>query len=84
VCHTIGGLNDIVARVNGRTEDGIQAIIAHTHEMVPFMPPFGGSDAERGTLAIFLSRIEKGQVRFDSLFRLLTAPSPAGEEGPRE
>lgn len=56
-CHTIGGLNDIRDRVRGRTEDGIAAIINHTREMVPWMPPFAGTDRERRIMAAYLFRL---------------------------
>ena len=61
-CHTIGGINDIRDRVRGRTEDGLAAIIGHTHNMVPFMPPFSGLDSERLILAKFLYGLSKGSV----------------------
>ncbi len=54
VCHTIGGVNDIRKRLRGRTEDGIAVIIGHTNEMVPFMAPFSGTEAERMQLARYL------------------------------
>lgn len=63
VCHTIGGINDIAERVKGRTEDGIFVILAHTHEMLPFMPPFSGTEDERRTLAGFLYGISKATIK---------------------
>ncbi len=63
VCHTIGGINDIAKKVKGRTEDGIFAILGHTHDMVPFMPPFSGTEDERRTLAGFLYGISKGTIK---------------------
>lgn len=62
VCHTIGGINDIVQRVRGRSEDGIAAIIAHTHEMVSFMPPFSGTVEERRLLARYLYQAATGGI----------------------
>ena len=62
-CHTIGGINDIVARVQGRPEDGIYVILGHTQEMVPFMPPFSGTDQERRTMAGFLFHLADGTVK---------------------
>ncbi|MBU0968807.1 MAG: cytochrome c [Proteobacteria bacterium] len=59
-CHTIGGINSIVDRVQGRTADGIYVILGHTQEMVPFMPPFSGTDQERRTVADFLFRLADG------------------------
>ena len=61
-CHTIGGINDIRDRVRGRTEDGLAAIIGHTHNMVPFMPPFSGLESERLILAKFLYGLSKGSI----------------------
>jgi mono/diheme cytochrome c family protein len=57
VCHTIGGVNNIATRVKGRSQDGIYVIIAHTHQMVPFMPPFSGTSAEQQALAAYLYQI---------------------------
>jgi hypothetical protein len=62
-CHTIGGINNIVDRVQGRTADGIYVIIGHTQEMVPFMPPFSGNDQERRTMADFLFRLADGTIK---------------------
>jgi mono/diheme cytochrome c family protein len=62
VCHTIGGINDIAKKVDGRTVDGIFVILGHTHEMIPFMPPFSGAEDERKTLAGFLYGISNNQI----------------------
>jgi len=62
-CHTIGGINNIVDRVQGRTADGLYVIIGHTQEMVPFMPPFSGTDQERRTIAYFLFRLGDGTIK---------------------
>ncbi len=62
-CHTVGGINDIVARVQGRTADGIYVILGHTQEMVPFMPPFSGTDQERRTMADFLFHLADGTIK---------------------
>lgn len=59
MCHTIGGLNDIRDRLRGRTLDGVAVILAHTHEMVPFMPPFSGTAAERRIAAQFLFELTR-------------------------
>jgi len=53
-CHTIGGVNDIRYRVRNRSIDGISAILDHTNEMVPWMPPFAGNSNERVVLANYL------------------------------
>jgi len=62
VCHTIGGINDIAARVRGRSRDGIAVILSHTREMVPFMAPFSGSDDERRKLADFLYQLGEREI----------------------
>lgn len=67
-CHTIDGLNDIRQRVKGRSEDGIFVYLSHISEMVPFMPPFSGTEAERKILARFLYRLAQDRIP-------LTAPS---------
>jgi MFS family permease len=61
-CHTIGGINDIRERVRGRSEDGISVILAHTHDMAPFMPPFSGQEGERLILAKFLYGLSQGAI----------------------
>jgi cytochrome bd-type quinol oxidase subunit 1 len=79
-CHTIDGLNDIRSRVKNRSEDGIFVYLSHIGEMVPFMPPFSGTQDERRILARFLYRL--AQDRID-----LAAPSrytPLAEKVPRE
>jgi mono/diheme cytochrome c family protein len=61
-CHTIGGINDIAQRVTGRPVDGIYVILGHTHQMIPFMSPFSGTDEERRVLARYLYRLSQGQT----------------------
>jgi hypothetical protein len=61
-CHTIGGINDIVDRVRGRSLDGIEVILGRTRQMVPFMAPFSGTDAERKELASFLFDLANGKL----------------------
>jgi len=53
-CHTLDGANNVLKCVRDRSEDGIYVIIAHTHEMVPWMSPFTGTDHEQRVLANFL------------------------------
>lgn len=52
-CHTVEGLNSIRDRVAGRSPDGIAAIINHTREMVPWMPPFAGTRRESELMAAY-------------------------------
>jgi mono/diheme cytochrome c family protein len=54
VCHTLGGINDITARLRGRTLESVNAITSITESMVPFMTPFNGSEAERLTMSAYL------------------------------
>jgi mono/diheme cytochrome c family protein len=56
-CHTIGGRNDIVDRFKGRSEPGIYVILGRTEDMVPWMPPFTGTDEERKIAAHFLKNL---------------------------
>ncbi len=79
-CHTIGGINDIVKKVDGRTEDGIFVIIGYTHEMVPFMPPFSGTEAERRTLAGYLYGIAQGTIKLQDPSRLVPAKGGGNHE----
>jgi hypothetical protein len=67
-CHTIGGVNNIVDRVKGRSLDGIAVIVGRTHEMVPFMPPFAGNDEERHLLASFLHDLATGKTAVQPFF----------------
>jgi mono/diheme cytochrome c family protein len=79
-CHTIGGINDIRARVEGRTEDGIFVILKLTHEMVPFMPPFSGTDDERQTLARFFYQLSNKEIGLKSLSRFTALQNPERHE----
>jgi hypothetical protein len=74
-CHTIGGINNIARRARGRSRDGIAVILSHTHEMVPFMPPFSGTPEERLMLAGFLYQLSQGEVRLRPSARLLPPES---------
>ena len=74
VCHTLGGINDIVQRVRGRSEDGILAILAHTHEMVAFMPPFAGTAEERRLLARYLFQLAEGNLPVTASSRFAAGP----------
>jgi hypothetical protein len=76
-CHTIGGINDIRARIDGRSIDGLYVIVGRTHDMISFMPPFSGNQEEQRLLARFLYRLGQGQVQMESLARHL----PAAKEG---
>lgn len=78
-CHTIGGINDISARLGGRSEDGIYVILGHTREMVSFMPPFTGTADERRILARFLYELGEGRVRVQSRARFVLAPGEGYE-----
>jgi mono/diheme cytochrome c family protein len=62
MCHTIGGINDIKKKVKERPEDGIFVILGHTQEMVPFMPPFSGTEQEQRILAHFLYQLANGKI----------------------
>jgi len=65
-CHTIGGINDIRTRVKNRSEDGIFVYLSHIGEMVPFMPPFSGTEAERRILARFLYRLAQDRIHLNA------------------
>ena len=54
VCHTRDGVNAISRHVRGRSEPGLRVIIDHLPEIVPFMPPFSGSEIERHLLVRYL------------------------------
>jgi mono/diheme cytochrome c family protein len=70
-CHTIGGLNDIKDRLQGRSEDGIYVILGNTHQMVPFMPPFSGTDTERRVLSTFLYQLTSGEIKLKAPSRFM-------------
>ena len=71
VCHTIDGINSIKTRVQGRSLDGLRVIVAHTHEMVPFMTPFSGTQKELDTLASFLYQLGQDRVKMDFTGRFI-------------
>lgn len=71
VCHTIGGLNDITDRLKGRSRDGIYVLAGYTSRMVPFMAPFGGTDAERRIMADYLYRLTAGETEVVAPSRFL-------------
>ncbi|MEJ2646986.1 MAG: cytochrome ubiquinol oxidase subunit I [Sedimentisphaerales bacterium] len=60
-CHTIGGRNSIIDRFKGRSEPGIYVILGNTEEMVPWRPPFTGTNEERKIMAHFLKNLIEGQ-----------------------
>jgi mono/diheme cytochrome c family protein len=70
-CHTIGGLNDIQDRLQGRSEDGIYVILGNTHQMVPFMPPFSGNEVERRVLSRFLYQLTSGEIKLEAPSRFI-------------
>jgi hypothetical protein len=72
VCHTIGGMNDIKDRLRGRTEDGIFVLLGHAGDMVPFMPPFSGSEQERRVLASFLYQLANGKIEIGAPSRFFS------------
>ncbi len=74
VCHTIGGINDIQSKVKGRSLDGVRVIVAHTHDMVPFMSPFSGTQEEQGILASFLYQLGQGRIQINSTGRFINVP----------
>ncbi len=63
VCHTIGGINDINKRLQGRTLEGINAITSITENLMPFMPPFTGSEQERLTMSTYLYYMANKNIR---------------------
>jgi hypothetical protein len=69
MCHTIYGINSIMSRVYGRSEDGLAVIINHTNEMVPFMPPFSGTEEERRLLAKFLYKLYQEEIIITGYYR---------------
>jgi cytochrome bd-type quinol oxidase subunit 1 len=54
-CHTLNGVNPLIARVRGLSEDAIFARVGALNSPAsPWMPPFVGTDEERRALAHFL------------------------------
>ena len=64
-CHTIGGRNDIRSRFKGTTERGIYVILGRTEQMVPWMPPFSGTDEERSKMSHFISKLLEHQYKLE-------------------
>jgi hypothetical protein len=56
-CHTVGGRNNIIDRFKGRSEPGIYVMLGRTEQMVPWMPPFAGTDEERKITAQFIREL---------------------------
>jgi mono/diheme cytochrome c family protein len=79
-CHTIGGINDIRTRVKNRSEDGIFVYLSHISEMVPFMPPFSGTEAERRILARFLYRLAQDRIHLSAPSRYTPLTGEVGHE----
>ena len=79
-CHTIDGLNDIRTRVKNRSEDGIFVYLSHISEMVPFMPPFSGTEAERRILARFLYRLAQDRIHLNAPSRYTPLTGEASHE----
>jgi mono/diheme cytochrome c family protein len=75
-CHSVGGKNDIRDRLRGRSRDGAYVIIGHTEQMVPWMPPFSGTDKERKLMSEFLVKLAEGQ---ETLSETTRYPPPAKE-----
>ncbi len=71
VCHTIDGLNDIKARVKGRSRDGIFVIVGNSHKMVPFMPPFSGSRQEQRIVSEFIYRLANDEIELQAPSRFI-------------
>lgn len=76
-CHTIGGRNDIRDRFEGRTERGIYVILGRTEQMVPWMPPFSGTDEERSKTSHFISKLLEHRYGLDDPSRY---PPMEGQE----
>ncbi len=65
-CHSINGINDIRDRVSGRSQYGIFVIVGNTNRMIPFMPPFSGSEKEQKLLSNFLYRLSESRANIKS------------------
>jgi hypothetical protein len=79
-CHTIDGINDIRKRVKGRSENGIAIYLTHIDEMVPFMPPFSGTEKEKKILARFLYRLANKRIALEAPSRYTPLNGEAGHE----
>ncbi|MBK7047294.1 MAG: cytochrome C [bacterium] len=56
-CHSIGGpLNDVLPLTAGLPETGLESQLAGQGSVVPYMPPFAGTRAERAAVAAYLAR----------------------------
>lgn len=71
VCHTIDGLNDIKAKVKGRSRDGVFVIVKNSHKMVPFMPPFSGSRQEQRIVSEFIYRLANDEIQLQAPSRFI-------------
>jgi Cytochrome C oxidase, cbb3-type, subunit III len=75
-CHTLRGVNPIVDRVRGMSEQAIFTRIGALNSPAsPWMPPFVGTDAERRALARFL-RAQAEQPAAGSPLELTSIQNP--------
>ena len=72
-CHTVGGPNDIRDRFEFRPRDAARVFVGRTMQMVPFMPPFIGNEAERLLLADFLYDLSHGKAELADPWRFMGA-----------
>jgi mono/diheme cytochrome c family protein len=80
-CHTIGGKNDIRDRFAGRSERGIYVILGRTEQMVPWMPPFSGTDEERSKLSHFLDKLAERKLELEEPSRYPSAKRGGQTDG---
>jgi mono/diheme cytochrome c family protein len=71
-CHTLNGSNSITGNLTrlypGQTwnSDVIDAYVKNIHGARIYMPPFPGTAAERGALAVYLARLQEASDRIPS------------------
>ena len=66
-CHTVGGYQDIVPHLAGRTADDLDVILMDLSSFRGYMPPFAGNDQERLTLARWLMTLPQPDATARSL-----------------
>jgi len=61
-CHTVGGYQDIVPHLAGRTVDDLDVILMDMSSFRGYMPPFAGTDEERLALARWLMTLPQPEA----------------------
>ena len=62
-CHTVGGYQDILPHLAGRTVEDLEVILMDLSSFRGYMPPFAGNDEERLALARWLMTLPPADAK---------------------